>query len=167
VERKWKERYKQKFRRRAVARMNACENITRLSRELGVSRGLLYTWRYRLEPPDAEVEGTVSTQNSRESRLRREVNKLKRLLADKTVEVDFFRSALQKDEARRQQSDISGEKVSTTQFEMPLQGNLSIERMCQLTQVSVPGHADHRFRVDVDRDSGMMPITRSGMIPIS
>jgi transposase-like protein len=41
VERKWKERYRQKFRRRAVARMNACENITRLSRELGVSRGLL------------------------------------------------------------------------------------------------------------------------------
>jgi transposase-like protein len=41
VERKWKERYKQKFRRRAVARMNACENITRLSLELGVSRGLL------------------------------------------------------------------------------------------------------------------------------
>jgi transposase-like protein len=58
VERKWKERYKQKFRRRAVARMNACENITRLSRELGVSRGLLYTWRYRLEPPDAQIEGT-------------------------------------------------------------------------------------------------------------
>jgi Transposase len=82
---KWKERYKQKFRRRVVARMNACENITRLSRERGVSRGLLYTWRYRLEPPDAEVEGTVSTQNPRESRLRREVNKLKRLLADKTI----------------------------------------------------------------------------------
>jgi len=29
------------------------------------------------------------------------------------------------------------------------------------------GHADHRFRDDGDRDSGMMPITRSGMIPIS
>jgi len=72
VERKWKERYKHKFRRRAVARMNACENITRLSRKLGVSRGLLYTWRYRLEPRDAEVEGTISKQNSRESRLRRE-----------------------------------------------------------------------------------------------
>ncbi len=72
MERKWKERYKQKFRRRAVARMNACENITRLSRKLGVSRGLLYTWRYRLEPLDAEVEGTISKQNSRESRLRRE-----------------------------------------------------------------------------------------------
>jgi hypothetical protein len=29
------------------------------------------------------------------------------------------------------------------------------------------GHADHRFRDDPDRDSGMMPITRSGMIAIS
>lgn len=89
MERKWKERYTQKFRRRAVAWMNACENITRLSREHGVSRGLLYTRRCRLEPPDAQVEGTVSTQNSRESRLRGEVSKLMRLLADKTVEVDF------------------------------------------------------------------------------
>src|SRR6266446_1013664 len=115
--------------------MNACENITRLSRELGVSQGLLYTWRYRLEPTEAEVEGTVSKQNSRESRLRREGNKLKRLLADKTVEVDFFRNALQKVEARRQQTDISGEKASTTKFEMPLQGGLSIERMCQLAQM--------------------------------
>jgi hypothetical protein len=52
------------------------------------------------------------------------------------VEVDFFRSALQKVEARRQQSGVSGEKASTTQFEMPLQGSLSIERMCQLAQIS-------------------------------
>ena len=139
VERKWKERYKQKFRRRAVARMNACDNIVRLARELGLNRSLLYKWRHRLEPPDAEVEGAVSTQNSRESRLRREVNKLKRLLADKTVEVDFFKGALQKVEARRQQSDMSGEKASTTKFEMPLQGSLSIERMCQLAQVSRAG----------------------------
>ena len=136
MERKWKERYSQKFRRRAVARMNACDNIVRLSRELGLSRTLLYKWRCRLEPPDAQVEGTVSTQNSRESRLRRDVNKLKRLLADKTVEVDFFRSALQRIEARRQQSDIFGEKASTTKFEMPLQGRMSIERMCQSAQVS-------------------------------
>jgi hypothetical protein len=33
--------------------------------------------------------------------------------------------------------------------------------------ISVPGHADHPFRDDGDHDSGMMPITRSGMIPIS
>jgi hypothetical protein len=33
--------------------------------------------------------------------------------------------------------------------------------------ISVPGHADHLFRDDGDHDSGMMPITRSGLIPIS
>lgn len=153
MERKWKERYSQKFRRRAVARMNACENIVRLSRELGLNRSLLYKWRYRLEPPDVQGEGAAPTHNSRESRLRREVNKLKRLLADKTVEVDFFRNALQKVGARRRQSDISGEKASTTKFEMPLQGNLSIERMCQLAQVSRAGFYRYlQGRVPVEAD---------------
>jgi hypothetical protein len=33
--------------------------------------------------------------------------------------------------------------------------------------ISVPGHADHPFRADADHDSGLMPITRSGLIPIS
>src|SRR5712692_3790459 len=42
--------------------------------EVRLNRSLLYKWRYRLEAPDAQVEGAVSTQNSRESRLRREVN---------------------------------------------------------------------------------------------
>ena len=139
MERKWRERYGQKFRRRAVERMNACENIVRLARDLGVCRTLLYKWRYQLEPENALPEGASSTKNSRESTLRREICKLKRLLADKTVEVDFFRSALQKVEARRQRNDISGEKASTTKSEMPLQGNLSIERMCQLAQVSRAG----------------------------
>jgi transposase InsO family protein len=55
------------------------------------------------------------------------------------VEVDFFKFALQKVEARRQESGLSGEKVSTKLSETPLQGKLSIERMCQLTQVSRAG----------------------------
>jgi len=33
--------------------------------------------------------------------------------------------------------------------------------------IGVPGHADHPFRDDGDHDSGMMAITRSGLIPIS
>src|SRR5712692_529286 len=53
-------------------------------------------------------------QNPRESTLRKEVHQLKRLLADKTLEVDFFRGALQKVEARRQRKGSSGEKASTT-----------------------------------------------------
>ncbi len=50
MERKWHERYPQKFRCRAVVGMNACDNIVRLARELGVSRTLLYKWRHRLDP---------------------------------------------------------------------------------------------------------------------
>jgi transposase-like protein len=109
----------------------------RLSRELGIHRRLLYKWREQLEP--TEAEGELHPQNPRESTLRKEVNKLKRLLADKAVEMDFFRSALQKVRARRQQSDVSGEKASTMKSETRLQGNLSIERMCQLAQVSHAG----------------------------
>lgn len=112
MDRKRGERYNQKFRCQTVKRMNACENIQRLSRELGIHRRLLYKWRDQVDPADAEAEGDVVLQNTRESALRKEIAKLKRLLADKTVEVDFFRSALQKVRARRQQNDISGEKAS-------------------------------------------------------
>ena len=77
--------------------------------------------------------------NSRESTLRKEIGKRKRLLADKTVEVDFFRDALQKVRARPQQSDISGEKASKVKSETRLQGSLGIERMCQLAQLSRAG----------------------------
>jgi hypothetical protein len=46
--------------------------------------------------------------------LRKEVSQLKRVLAEKTLELDFFKGALQKIEARRQQKDGSGAKASTT-----------------------------------------------------
>jgi hypothetical protein len=52
--------------------------------------------------------------NSRESTLRKEINQRKRVLVDKTRALDFFKGALQKVEARRRKSDISGEKPSTT-----------------------------------------------------
>jgi transposase len=157
VERKWKERYSQKFRCRTVERMNACENILRLSRELGVHRRLLYKWRDQVDPADAD--GEVTLPNSRESTLRKEISKLKRLLADKTVEVDFFRGALQKVEARRQKSDISGEKASTMKSRTRLRGSLSIERRCQLAQVSRAWrqvlYLPHDYFVLVDQPPGI------------
>jgi putative transposase len=82
-------------------------------------------------------------RNSRESTLRKEIDKLKRLLANKTVEVDFFRCALQTVGARRRKSGISGEQASTMQSETSLQGSLSIERMCQLGEVSRAGFYRH------------------------
>jgi transposase-like protein len=105
-------RYPKEFRRVAVERLKNCDNIVALAQELGVHRRLLYKWRDQLDP--AEIPEESPPQNSRESRLRKEVNQLKRLLADKAVEADFFRGALQKVEARRQRKGSSGEKASTT-----------------------------------------------------
>ncbi len=70
------------------------------------------SWRDQLDPVDIGDE--PSPEKPRESTLRKEVSQLKRLLAEKTVELDFFKGALQKVEARRQKSGISGEKACTT-----------------------------------------------------
>ena len=102
------QRYGSEFRQQAVERMNACGNIVGLARELGVSRRVLYQWRDRMEQTDS------SPGRSRELILRKQILKLKRLLANKTLEVDFFRHALQRVGARRRQSFHPGDKASTT-----------------------------------------------------
>lgn len=103
-------RYPKAFRQMAVERLNQCENIVALSQELGVSRRLLYTWREKLDPVE---RSEWPPANARESTLRKEVSQLKRLLADKTLEVDFFKGALHTVEARRQRSGIAGAQAST------------------------------------------------------
>lgn len=104
---------------------------------------MLYKWRDDLEALYSQAEDGQPIINSRESALRKELLRVKRLLAEKTVELDFFKGALQRVEARRQQSNISGERASTRRSEMPLQGSLSVERMCQLAQVSRAGYYRH------------------------
>ena len=96
-------RYSNEFRRACVERMKQCDDISALSRELDIDRRLLYRWRDQLDPPDKSE--WPPPQTSRESTLRKEVSQLKRVLAEKTLELDFFKGALQKIEARRQQSD--------------------------------------------------------------
>ena len=108
-------RYPNEFRRKAVERLKSCENIVALSQELGVHRRLLYKWRDQLDPIEPREESPP--QNPRESTLRKEIHQLKRLLADKTLEVDFFRGALQKVEARRQKRDETGGTASTSRSE--------------------------------------------------
>jgi transposase-like protein len=98
----------------AVDRLNQCENIVALAKELGISRRLLYTWREKLEPT-ARGEGPPAT--SREATLRHEVSQLKRVLAEKMLEVDFFKGALHNVEARRRSSGKSGARASTPRSE--------------------------------------------------
>ena len=105
-------RYSNEFRRACVERMKQCDDISALSKEVDINRRLLYRWRNQLDPPDKSEWPPPKT--SRESTLRKEVSQLKRVLAEKTLELDLFKGALQKVKARRQQSCGSGAKASTT-----------------------------------------------------
>ena len=98
------------FRQMAVDRLTQCDNIVALAKELGISRRMLYTWREKLEPVES---GTGPPATSRESTLRREVSRLKRVLAEKVLEADFFKGALHTVEARRQRNGKSGAQAST------------------------------------------------------
>jgi transposase-like protein len=95
----------------AVERLKGCDSVIALSKELGVHRRLLYKWRDQMEPID---DGEAPPENAKERELRLQIGQLKRLVADKTLEADFFRGALQKVEARRQSNTRPGETASTT-----------------------------------------------------
>jgi transposase-like protein len=99
--------YTEEFRRLAVARMQGCRNISALAQELDVPRRLLYRWQMRIEGPVAPVA-------PRFPGLEDENRQLKQLLAERTLEVDFFKGALQKIAARRQADGGNGETASTT-----------------------------------------------------
>jgi transposase-like protein len=99
--------YTEDFRRVAVARMQGCRNISALALELDVPRRLLYRWQMRLQGP-------VEPIAPRYPGLEDENRQLKQLLAERTLEVDFFKGALQKIAARRQADGGTGETASTT-----------------------------------------------------
>ena len=95
-----RKRYSRKFQRMAVERLRTCDDVGELAQELGVARRCLYKWRRKLEMVEAGEE--ASRPSTHTASYRREIQQLKRLLAEKTLEVDSFKGALQKIEARRQ-----------------------------------------------------------------
>ena len=107
-----RKRYSRKFQRMAVERMKTSEDVGELAQELGVTRRCLYKWRTKLETVEPGEEAWRPSTHA--SSYRKEIQQLKRLLAEKAMEVDFFKGALQKVEARRQWKESSGEKASTT-----------------------------------------------------
>jgi len=95
--------------------METCEDVGELARELGVRSRCLYKWRRKLEMVEPGQE--ASRPSTHASAHRKEIHRLKELLAEKTLEVDFFKGALQKIEARRQKKDGTGGMASTTRSE--------------------------------------------------
>jgi transposase-like protein len=112
---KWR-RHTVEFKRQVVERMKACENIGALARELDLERKLLYTWKYQFEgrPEPRHANLAKTAEERKDKQLRDEIAKLKSALADKTLENDFFRSALLRVKEGRQQSIETGASASTT-----------------------------------------------------
>jgi transposase len=104
-------KYSSEFKRRAVERMSTCQSVTGLARELGVGWRRLYEWKEELR---AAATAQVRDETAeREQALLEENARLKVALAEKVMEVDFFRGALQKIEARRRGSNGSGKQPSS------------------------------------------------------
>ncbi len=130
-----RKRYSRKFQRMAVERMRNSENVGDLAQELGVTRRCLYKWRAKLDLLEPGEES--ARPNTHESSYRKQAQQLKRLLAEKTLEVDFFQRCLAESrgstpEERRFWRDGIYDQIREV---MSLQGSLSIERMCELARV--------------------------------
>jgi transposase-like protein len=112
---KWR-RHTLEFKRQVVERMKTCPNIHELARELKIERKLLYTWKYQFEgrPEPRHANLGITAEERKDKQLREEITKLKSALADKTLENDFFRSALLKVKEGRQRSTETGASASTT-----------------------------------------------------
>jgi transposase-like protein len=111
---KWR-RHPLEFKRQAVERMRTCENIEALARELKIQRKLLYTWKWQLDgrPEPRHADLAVTAEERKERQLQAEVTKLKLALADKTLENDFFKSALLRVKEAHSPNSGGGASAST------------------------------------------------------
>jgi transposase-like protein len=93
--RKWR-RHTAEFKRQVVERMQTCENIEALARELNLERKLLYTWKYQIEgrPEPRHANLQVNAEERKIQSLEREVDRLKKALGQKALELDFLKDAL-------------------------------------------------------------------------
>ena len=106
---KW-EWHKPEFRKQAVERMEVSKNLGLLAKELGISVRTLYHWKDKQLGRPKKIREPVP----REKKLEDEIRQLKQSLANRALEVDFFKGALQRVKARRQPNTATGEEASTT-----------------------------------------------------
>lgn len=102
-------KFTEAYRELAVRRLQETDKVSELCREMRISRQLLYQWRDRLEREKQKLDPA----RARVEQLRQENAALQRSLADKTLQLDFLRGALQKVEALGQAGSGSGETAST------------------------------------------------------
>jgi transposase len=118
----------------AVKRMLAGENVVALSRELKISRKMLYDWRAKYlsggaaalrgpgqprklveiePPPEVSAAAPPLPPHAELTKARARIVELERKIGQQQLELDFFQQALRQVGERRRPSDEPGVKTST------------------------------------------------------
>jgi transposase len=108
-------RYSMRFRERVVERMQLEQNISALSRELGLDRSMMYIWKRKLEKRayGNVRSGEVNPRDRQIQELQAKIAGLEGVIGRQALELDFFESALRRTRGTAQRSDDSGENTST------------------------------------------------------
>jgi transposase-like protein len=99
-------------KRAAVERMKSCGH-DKLASELKIQRRQLYAWRAQLQRLDKGLSGSRGSKRDVDE----ENQRLKQALAEKVLEVEFFRGALRRIEARRRSNGGIGGTAFTNKCE--------------------------------------------------
>ncbi len=103
-------KYDEGFRKAAMERMKACQDVTALALELGISRGQLYRFQGEALGRKPKPRPESWLKEKADERRRRRIAELERLVARQALELDFFKGALLRiEENRRKQGPNSGE----------------------------------------------------------
>ena len=96
------QRYSKEFQERAVRRMKLGDNISQLSRELGVDRTCLYRWKRQLglRPKGRKRAVEEDWRDRRIETLEAKIARLERIVGGQWQELDFFESALRRIEKK-------------------------------------------------------------------
>ena len=110
---KWR-RHSPEFKRQAVERMKTCPNVRELARELDIQQKLLYTWKYQFEgrPEPRHANYMETPEETAGKKLQQEIAQLKQALADRQLEIDFFKGALRRIEEGRPSKSSTGDPAS-------------------------------------------------------
>jgi predicted RNase H-like nuclease (RuvC/YqgF family) len=103
-------RYSKEFQERAVRRMKLGENVSQLSRDLGVHRTCLYAWKRKLgrQPYGRVRRLEADWRDRRIEELESKVTRLEGIVGGQFEELDFFESALRRIKADAAMSGAGG-----------------------------------------------------------
>ena len=96
------QRYSKEFQERAIRRMKLGDNVSQLSRELGVHRTCLYRWKRQLglRPQGRKRAVKEDWRDRRIEMLDAKIARLERIVGGQWQELDFFESALRRIEKK-------------------------------------------------------------------